>query len=450
MDRTLNKEILRLALPSILANITVPLVGMVDTSIAGHIEGSAATFIGAISVGAIFFSLLYWSFSFLRSGTGGLTAQAFGRADMREAGRILLRAFLLALGVAVLALACQVPFMRLVSLIIDASPEVRELASRYFFIRIWAAPATLSLMSFRGWFVGMQDSVSSMWVDLLINAVNILASIVFTFGIGGWAGMGFDGIALGTVVAQYCGMLYCVLVCCFKYKKVLKLLKISDLHALFNKSHLASFFKMNADLFVRSLCFIGIYVGYTLIAARFGDLYLSCSSIIMQLLMLFSYFTDGFAYAGEALTGRFIGSGEKVMLRRCVRYVFVWIIALALFFSLVYYLTDRALLSVMTSDESVIAACSAFLPWLLIMPPIGCVTFTWDGIFLGATKSSALRNSMLWAVLAFFGFWFAAKAILGEITDMEFAMHLLLGAYFAHIIVRAVYLTIKYKTSSLA
>lgn len=443
--RTLNKEILRLALPSILANITVPLVGMADTAIAGHIDGDAAVYIGAISVGAMFFSLLYWSFGFLRTGTGGLTAQAFGRSDMRDAGRILIRACALSLLVAALALACQQPFMHLVSSMVDASEQVKELAGRYFLIRIWAAPATLALMAFRGWFVGMQDSPSSMWTDLLINLVNISASIILTFGIGSWTGLGFDGIALGTVIAQYCGLFFCLVLCVLKYRSVFKQLKKEDISKALQAKGLGAFFKMNVDLLGRSLLFTAIYVGYTMIAAAFGDLYLSCSSIMMQLLMLFSYVTDGFAYAGEALTGRFIGANDKPMMKRSVRYVFVWSMALTLVFVGLYAAGGELMLSIMTDDISVIEACRAFLPWLLLMPPLGCAAFTWDGVFLGATASSALRNSMIWAALAFFAIWWGADGLMGKSAEPELRLHLLLAAYFAHLAARTVYLSIRYR-----
>lgn len=460
-DKILNKEILRLAVPSILANITVPLVGMVDTAVAGHIEGESAMFIGAISVGAVFFSLLYWSFSFLRSGTGGLTAQAYGRGDMRECGRIMLRACLMAIAVAVVVLACQLPFMRLVSLIIDSTPQVLELAQRYFMIRVWAAPATLSLMSFRGFFVGMQDSVSSMWTDLIINVVNIAASVALAFGFGSWEGIGFDGIALGTVIAQYCGMLFCIVRCATKYRKVLEAVGLvagsgaqrragqvkSLLAEVLDRSKMGEFFKMNANLLLRSLAFMGIYAGYTLIAAKFGDLYLSCSSIMMQLLMLFSYFTDGFAYAGEALTGRFIGAGESASMRRGVKYVFAWSMAITLVFMVFYSLSGYWILSLMTSDSAVLGACSNYLPWLILMPPLGCAAFTWDGVFLGATDSKALRDSMWWSVVAFFALWFVGKRWIGiESTSAqaELSLHLLLAAYFSHLVARTIYLTIRY------
>ena len=420
MNRGLNREILRLAVPSILAGITVPLVGMVDTAVAGHLGGDTAAQIGAISVGSMVLSLLYWCFGFLRTGTGGLTAQAYGREDPAEAGRIFLRGMGLALLAAIAALALQWPFFKGVMLLTDATPQVKALAERYFFIRIWAAPATMTLMALRGWFVGMQNSVDSMWMDLIVNGVNIGASILLAFGIGGWPGLGFAGIPLGTVIAQYCGLAY----------------------GLWDGS-MGRFFRMNLDLLGRSFFFILIYIGFTMINAGYGDQLLAAGSIMMQLLMFFSYFTDGFAYAGEALSGRFIGARDGDMLRRSVRYVFGWSMAIAVLFVGIYAATGVPVLRLLTSDESVVQTARQFLPWLLLMPPLGCAAFTWDGIYLGATASRALRDSMGGAAVAFFGVWYLGRWLLQP--EGPAAIHLLFAAYFAHLAFRTHWLTLRYR-----
>lgn len=472
MDRALNREILRLSLPSILANLTVPLVGFVDTAVAGHLDGGAAAFIGAISVGAMLFNLLYWNFGFLRTGTGGLTAQAFGRGDPHGCAAILARSLALALGISVLTLALQWPFVKLVLACTQATPEVEALAAKYFFIRIWAAPATLSLMAFSGWFVGMQDSMSSMWKDFVVNGVNVVASIVLALGVGKWPGMGFAGIALGTVVAQYCGLLYCLVVCAVKYREtVLSRFRLAELRSMMGREDLRGFFKMNADLFGRSLFFTVIYIGYTLIAAQLGDLMLACSAIMMQLLMIFSYFTDGFAYAGEALTGRFIGAQDIVMMRRSVKYTFVWSMSIAVLFIGVYGLIGVPLLRLLTDDAVVVDACRDYLPWLALMPPLGCAAFFWDGVYLGATASRGIRNAMVGAAVSFFAVWFAGRLFLpapalgsaapalssvasaldsAVVAPAPAALHLLLAAYFAHLAFRTIYLSLRYRPDILS
>ena len=412
----INKDILKLAVPSILANITVPIVGMVDIAVAGHLDTSAAVMIGGIAIGTMLFDLLYWNFGFLRVGTGGLTAQAYGRRDRKECARIFTRAV--------------------------------GIAQRYFFIRIWAAPATLSLMAFKGWFIGMQDSVSPMIVDLVVNGMNVLMSIVlalgFSVGALHYEGIGFSGIAAGTVCAQYSGLLTAVCIMAFKYvRTTFSHLERGDLRSVFKGSETRRFFVMNADLFVRSLCFIAIYIGFTVISARYGDVLLAVSSIMMKLLMIFSYFTDGFAYAGEALTGRYIGAKDGQMVRQTVRWTFVWSMGIALIFMGIYHFAGVPMLKMMTSDMTVVTAAEGYLPWLLLMPIIGCAAFTWDGIYIGATASKAIRNSMLWAVVGFFAVWAAGLTV--PSISAGASMHVLMGAYFAHLLARTIYLSVRYR-----
>ena len=346
----------------------------------------------------------------------------------------------------------------------DSSPEVQTLATKYFFIRLWAAPATLSLMALKGWFIGMQDSVSAMATDMTVNGMNVLMSIILSLGfaVGGlhYGGMGFPGVAAGTVVAQYSGLTVALLLLLWKYRKnTLSTVALPELRGLFKGDETRRFFVMNADLYVRSLCFIAIYIGFTIISARYGDVLLAVSSILMKLLMIFSYFTDGFAYAGEALVGKYIGARDRGMLSQSIKWTFVWSMGLALLFMGVYHFAGMPLLRMMTSDASVIEASSAFLPWLLLMPPVGCAAFTWDGIFIGATASKGLRNSMFWAVVAFVSVWVIGILCLTIMVERQavapdqcdgLAMHVLMAAYFAHLLARTVYLTVKARKSVLS
>ena len=453
--KEINRNILKLAIPSILANITVPLVGMADIAVAGHLDVETATMIGGIAIGSMLFDLLYWNFGFLRMGTGGLAAQAYGSGDRRECARILTRALSISLLISIVLIAIQWIFVKAAFLVVDCTPQVRELAERYFHIRIWAAPATLSLMALKGWFIGMQDSVSAMVADITVNGMNVLLSIVLALGLSVHGNqivpaMGFDGVAAGTVSAQWTGLVVSALILLFKYRNgTLDALDAEDIKGLFRGGETRRFFSMNTDLFVRSACMIAIYIGFTVISARYGDLLLAVSSILMKLLLLFSYFTDGFAYAGEALTGKYIGARDSGMLRQTVKWTFIWSMSIAFIFILIYYFAGVPMLRVMTSDESVIAAATDYIPWLLLMPIAGCAAFTWDGIYIGATASKGMRDSMLWAVAAFVVVWAAGILILNTTIGTAsaqygvLAMHVLMTAYFAHLLARTVYMTVK-------
>lgn len=452
----INREIFSLALPSILANITVPIVGMVDIAVAGHQpEGglAAATFIGGASIGSLLFDLLYWNFSFLRVGTGGMTAQAYGRGDMRECANILVRGLGISFSVAAVFWLLQWVFVQFAFLFIDCTPEVRELASQYFYIRIIAAPATLSLMAFKGWLIGMQDGISPMITDLVVNGMNIVVSILlslgFSLGSFTFGGIGFSGIAWGTVVAQYSGLAAAVLLVGRKFRrKVFTGYGREEIRAAFRGGETRRYFTMNIDLVVRSLSFIGIYAGFSIIAAHFGDMTLAVSSIMLQILLLFSYFTDGFAYAGEAMSGKYIGAGNRRGLRLTVRYTFIWSAAVCLVFMAFYGFGGHWMLEVMTSDADVIDACAPYMFWLFVMPVFGCIAFTWDGIYIGATAARPIRNTMIISTLAFLASYFILAAFFHP--DGVMAVHLLLAAYFVHLVVRSAALTVDYRKTVLS
>lgn len=440
-----NGEVLRLAGPSILANITVPLVGMVDIAIAGHLPAAAgaATLIGGITVGSMLFDLLYWNFSFLRAGTGGLTAQAYGQGDRRSASDTLARALGIALAGAILLLLFQGLLVKGALAVVQGSPEVRALAERYFSIRIWAAPATLSLMAFKGWFIGMQDSLRPMAADLIVDGVNIGGSFLLAFGAGRWGGLGFDGIAAGTVLAQYGGLAYALAAVRRKGVRV----SLREILTAFRSPDTRRFFRTGGDLFVRSVCFIAVYIGFTLIAARYGDLLLASSAIIMKLMLLFSYFTDGFAYAGEALTGRSIGSRSREGVRTTVRLTFAWATGVGFVFVALNGFAAGPLLQLMTSDAAVVDASRHFVVWLVLMPLIGCPAFTWDGIYIGATASRDLRDASLLSAAGFFAVWGIGRTVTG--ADGEAAIHLLLAAYLVHLALRALWQTLRYRPAIL-
>ena len=420
----MNKRILQLAVPSILANITVPLVGMVDLIIAGHLGN--AVFIGGIAIGGMLFDLMYWNFGFLRVGTSGFTAQAYGKRDFSEAVKVLVQSLGTGFASALFLLLIQYPFIFVAFKMIDCSPEVANMARTYFFIRIWAAPATLSLFVLKGWFIGMQNSISPMILDITVNVCNVAFSLLFAITFD----MNIAGIALGTICAQYSGLLTGLFLLVYKYGKLRKHLRIKESLVL---RDMRNFFTVSGDLFIRSICFLCIYVGVTTFSAKMGDVSLAVNAIMMKLILLYSYFVDGFAYAGEALTGRYIGAKDLTSLRRTVRLLFTWCIGIGIVSTALYAFGDKALLSLMTSDKIVLAAATPLLGWLLIMPIVSCIAFTWDGIYIGATASQPLRNVMLLSVLAFFICYYCTIDYIG--------IHAIWTAFIAHIVIRSIGLT---------
>ena len=429
----MNKRVLKLAAPSILANITVPLVGMVDLAIAGRL-GDAAS-IGGIAIATMLFDLLYWNMGFLRVGTGGFAAQAYGRRDFKDAFRILVQAVGTALLSALVIWAIQFAFLESAFLIIDCTTEVESLARKYFFIRIWAAPATLSLFAFKGWFIGMQNTISPMVVDVSVNLLNLVLSVVFAIGLG----MGIPGIALGTLLAQYMGLAIAITLLVIYYRKLFGYIHIKESLKL---KQMKDFFVLNGNLFLRSVSLLLVYSGFTSIAARYGDNLLAVSTIMMKLMLLYSYFIDGFAYAGEALTGRFIGAKDLTSLKRAIAVLFRWTLIVAAVSTVAYALADEFLFRLMTNNQEVLASAADYLPWLLIVPLLSCTAFILDGIFIGATASKAIRDTMLLSAASFFITFYTLENQMG--------LQALYLAYMIHLVVRTVMMSILMKRKVLS
>ena len=437
--KSLNSQILRLAIPSILANITIPLVGIVDTAIVGHIAN--ATYIGGIAIGTMLFDLLYWNFGFLRVGTSGMTAQAYGRGDGVECARLLTQSVSIALIGAVVLWLIQWLFVTAVLAIVPCSTEVAAFAREYFFIRIWAAPATLSLMALKGWFIGMQDTVSPMITDIVVNVVNMTVSYVLAV----YTPLEALGVAYGTLVAQFTGLLLALVICLFKYKTVMRevVRQLCDKAIkLLGDKEMKRFMSLNANLFVRSLCFMVVYVGFTSLASQYGDVELAVSTIMMKLFMLFSYFVDGFAYAGEALVGKEYGASRSLAssphsLVRIVRLLFAWSLGVGLLFTLLFAAWSEECYLAMTDDMEVLSRLADYTLWLIAMPLVSTLAFMWDGVYAGATAGKQIRNAMIYAALGFVTCYLATYWWLG--------IQGLYIAYFAHLVARVVYLTAAWK-----
>lgn len=435
-SQSLNYQILRLAIPSILANITIPLVGLVDTAIVGHIAN--ATAIGGIAIGTMLFDLLYWNFGFLRVGTSGMTAQAFGRGDRVECARLFSQSIGIALIGAILIWLIQWLFVNVVLMLVPCSPEVASFAREYFFIRVWAAPATLSLMAFKGWFIGMQDTISPMVTDIVVNVVNMVVSYVLAV----YTPMGALGVALGTVIAQFTGLTIAAMILVAKYRHLWK--GLSPWHLAFDGKGMRRLLTLNGNIFIRSLCFMVVYVGFTSLAAKYGDVELAVSTIMMKLFMLFSYFVDGFAYAGEALVGKEIGyriSGNgyrESNIGRVVRLLFVWSLGVGVIFTLIFALWSGEFYRAMTSDSIVLGRLADYTGWLIAMPIVSTLAFMWDGIYTGATAGKQIRNGMIYAAVSF--------VVCYLLTYHWLGIQGLYVAYFAHLAARVLYLTFAWKT----
>lgn len=431
---TVNKEILRLAIPSILANITIPLVGIVDTAIVGHLSDAGA--IGGIAIGTMLFDLLYWNFGFLRIGTSGLTAQAYGAGQPAECRKILTQSITIALLAAFVLWAIQWLFVTAVLAVVPCSAEVANVARDYFFVRIWAAPATLMLFAFKGWFIGMQDTKSPMAVDIFVNVVNMLASYVLAV----YTPLGIVGVAWGTLIAQYCGLILAIGILCIKYGIIH--IGLKEIIAAMRWNEVKSLMSLSGNLVIRSLCFMVVYVGFTSLASHYDDTELAVSSILMKLFMFFSFFVDGFAYAGEALVGKAFGeaNGERRMVKglsSIVRTLFNWSIGVGVLFTILYAVTGKANIALMTNDTAVIEASTRYIGWLIAMPIVSALAFMWDGVYVGATAGVPIRNAMIWAAVGFVVAYVATFRWVGA--------QALYIAYFVHLFARVIYLTAKWK-----
>lgn len=400
-----NREILNIALPAIVSNITVPLLGLIDVTIVGHL--GATSYIGAIAVGSLLFNIIYWLFGFLRMGTGGMTSQAFGANDRQETARLLTRSLGVGLIAATLLILFQLPIRWLAFEFISTSPEVERLASLYFHICIWGAPAMLGLYSFTGWFIGMQNSRYPMYIAITQNIVNILASLLFVYGLH----MKIEGVAWGTLLAQYAGFIMAFFLWIYRYGNLRP-----HMHwkSLADRRAMSRFFQVNRDIFFRTLCLIAVTTYFTSAGASQGETILAVNTLLMQLFTLFSYFMDGFAYAGEALTGKHIGANDHASLRQTVRQLFVWGIGLSITFTMLYGIGGEGFLRLLTNEESVIQASSTYFYWVLAIPLAGFAAFLYDGIFIGATATSLMLRAMAIASLIFFLVYFGCREALGN------------------------------------
>ncbi len=419
----INREILALAIPSIITNITTPLLALMDVVIVGHM--GSPVYIAAIAVGGTMFNMLYWLFAFLRMGSSGLTAQAHGATDDNGARLVLIRGLLLGICASAIIILLNRAICRIALDFMEVSGETRELASQYFSILVWGAPAVLCTYTLSGWFLGLKNAKAPMWISFVINISNILVSLTLVFVFN----KKITGVATGTLIAQWVGFILGIVIAMKKYN-----LHISPISPILNTSELKRFFAINTDIFLRTLCLIAVTAWFTRVGSQQGTIILAVNTLLMQFFILFSYFMDGFAFAGESLCGNYIGSGDRHGLYLCVRWLFRWGFIMALMFSIIYFLFGSLLMNIMTADLSVIQASKDFYYWVVAIPFAGFASFTWDGIFIGATQTRSMLISMAVSTSVYFIIYHALFHSMGN--------HGLWMAFIAYLIMRGIVLTL--------
>lgn len=389
----MNRQVLRLAIPNIISNLSIPLLSSVDTALMGRME--EPYYIGAIAVGGVIFNFLYWGFGFLRMGSTGLTAGAYGRNDRLQIALTLYRALLVAAVAGAALITLQRPISEIAFWLIDSGDQVRHHAEIYFSIRIWSAPATLSLYSIQGWMLGLQNARDPMVITVAHNLFNVVCNVALVYGLG----MRADGVALGTVIADYSAL---ALAFVFIYKRYGRRLIRVAFARLMQREELLLFFRVSSDIMIRTLSVIFAFAFFTAQSAEAGDQILAANTILIQLWNILAYGVDGFAYAAESLVGRFTGAKDLANLKKAVKNVMAWGIGLGVFLSGVYALGNEHILRIYTDQHDIIDLAMQYYGWTIAAPLINAYCFIWDGIFIGATATKQMRNSMLFSVLAIY------------------------------------------------
>lgn len=402
----MNKQILRLAIPNIISNLSVPLLGIVDTAVIGHLN--EIYYLGALAVGSTIFNFIFWGFGFLRMGTTGLTAQAYGANDKVSLIGILYRVQFMAIIISVILIALQTMILDVSFKLIESSMEVELYARTYYKIRIYAAPATLALYGLNGWFLGMQNARIPMYLTILLNFLNILLNLYFVVVLD----LNVTGVAYGTLISSYITLLAGFGFLLYHYKDYL--IRVSK-ELLLQLSAYKKLFEVNADIFIRTVCLIFSFTFFTAVSSSFGDLTLAANTILLQFWMIASYGIDGFAYSAESLVGKYIGAGDSDSLKKAVKYTMIWGISLGLLGSLIYLLFNNQMLNIFTDKEQVIITAKSFIIWTILAPVVSSVCYVWDGVFIGATSTASMRNSMLIAtILVFLPTYYLGRLINAE------------------------------------
>lgn len=389
----MNKEILKLAIPNILANLSIPMLSIVDVALMGHLNSE--DYILSIGFGVMIFNFIYWAFGFLRMGITGMTAQEYGKGNVNEAYRLLFRGLIIAFSGALLLFLSKDLLLQLSLYLIDSNGSVNEEVTRYFNVRIYAAPATLGLYAFIGWFLGKQNAALAMVVTIAVNIFNAFISYYMVSNLG----LETEGVAYGTLIAQYLGFAIAIVLFLVFYRKQLSEEAFNDVLEL---SAIKKFIGVNADILIRTLCLIFSLSFFKIMSAKEGDLIGAANILLLEFVTIAAYGIDGFAFAAESISGKYFGANDKSKFKQAVAYCFYWGFGLGAVYGLVYWLFGRNILEVLTNQAEIVNIAMSYLVWLVAFPVLSVVPFVWDGIYIGLTSSKAMRNTMLFSTFLVF------------------------------------------------
>lgn len=413
-----DKNILKLAIPSIISNITVPLIGLVDLTIIGHI--GSASYIGAISVGAMIFNVIYWMFGFLRMGNSGMASQALGRRDNKTLRQLLLRSMIIAVSFGFAFILLQHQLLKLALWAINPSEDVISLTSIYFKVCVWGAPAVLSLYGLNGWFIGIQNTKIPMFIAIMQNVINVIFSLLFVFVFK----MKIEGVAYGTLIAQWSGWFIAML---FVIGRIKNIKGIGKTHTILKWGDI---FSVNRDIFIRTLFLVSVNLSFMSVGARQGDIILSVNTLLMTFFTIFSYVMDGFAFAAEALCGKAYGEEDSAKFSFTIKRLMRWGVYMAIVFTLLYLIGGHDLLRIITNNNDVIIAALPYMVWAMLIPISGFMAFVFDGIFIGSTATKYMLISSFIATICFYAAYFS--------LEHKFGNHALWMAFILFLLMRGI------------
>lgn len=414
----------RLAGPMIVSNVSIAILGLVDTAVVGHLD--QPYYLGGIAIGTVIFDFIYWGMGFLRMSTTGITAQVHGRGDNNACRTILAQSLCAAMCIALLILILQLPIANLALWLLEGSAEVSFYARTYFEWTIWGAPAVLALLVMTGWFLGMQNARATLYVAVTVNVINIILDFVFVFGFD----MDVRGVALASVISLYIGMLLALWIAFGELRKNQGEWLLSE---IFHLQRLQEILSLNQNIFIRTICLIFVFAFFTRQGAQQSDIILAANAVLLNFQALMALGLDGFANAAEALVGRAIGSRNKPAFIEHVKTAAVWSLLVALAFALIYAVAGKALINVLTDIDPIRNEAYRYLPWMILSPIVAVWCFMLDGVFIGATRGKEMRNSMLISTfLVFLPAWYLLQG---------FANHGLWLAFIIFFIARGVTLS---------